>query len=47
MADTVVARPWVHCQGRLAHGTMVQVGYTPRFGLYASYTTSGLRPSVV
>ena len=26
---------------------MVQASYTPRFGLYASYTTSGLRPSVV
>ena len=26
---------------------MVQVGYTPRFGLYASYTTLGLQPSVV
>ena len=25
---------------------MVQVGYTPRFGLYTSYITSGLRPSV-
>ena len=21
MADTVVARPWMHCQGHVAHGT--------------------------
>ena len=29
------------------YGTMVQVGYIPRFSLYASNTTSGLWPSVV
>ena len=28
----------MRCQGHVAHGTMVQVGYTPRFGLYASST---------
>ena len=26
---------------------MVQVGYTPRFSLYASYTTLSLRPLIV
>ena len=47
MADAVVARPQMCCQGHVAHGTIVQVSHTPRFGLYASYATSGLRPLVV
>ena len=36
------------CEPALSHGILVQVGHTPpRFGLYTSYTTSGLQPSVV
>ena len=30
MTDTVVARPWMRCQGHVAHGTL-EVGYITRY----------------
>ena len=45
MADAVVARPWMHYRGHIAHGTVKSV-ISLGIGLYAIYTSSGLRPSV-
>ena len=30
MADAIDARPWMRCQGNVAHGTLVQVSYITR-----------------